>query len=463
MRKILLGLLTAGAIGGVAMFATGAFFSDTETSTGNTLQAGSIDLGVDNHSYYNGVLNPETTWRVDYDLSDDPQRQFFNFTDLKPGDWGEDTISLHVKDNDSWLCADVKLTSDNDNGLTEPEGDDGDITPGIGEGELADAVNFFWWADDGDNVFESDETLLPAGPLGALSVDQTATVALADSQVNIWGDDGPLPGDSVRWVAKAWCFGATSMTPYPQDGGNLGSGPDARPVVCDGSLVNNVTQSDSLTADISFRAIQSRHNESFVCDPNGGGDLCNEKIDLMLVMDNSGSIDDGEETLMQAGAVSFITAMDITDPLSHAGLVSFSNNASLDQALTGVEASVIAAINDPFNGGFTNLSAGILTASTELAGANDRPDGTIPDVMVIITDGNPNLPDNVPTAEAAALAAANAARAAGTTVYVVGVGGDVDATYLQTIADPGKYFPAANFAALEQALLDIVNCQQNAD
>lgn len=270
MKKILYSALAIAAVGGAVLY-TGAFFSDSETSTGNVLAAGAIDLGIDNHSFYNGKLNPETTWRVDYDLDggedQDGPRQFFNFRDVKPGDWGEDTISLHVKDNDSWLCADVKLTSDDDNGLTEPEGDDGDTTPGIGEGELADHVNFYWWADDGDNVFEEDEKLLPSGPLGVLSVGQTATVALADSQTNIWGDQGPLPGGDVRFVAKAWCFGDTTMTPYTQDGGNQQNGPDNRPVKCDGSNESNITQTDSFTADITFRAYQSRHNDGFVCRP----------------------------------------------------------------------------------------------------------------------------------------------------------------------------------------------------
>src|SRR3990170_2294909 len=96
--RVLLSLAMVVAAAAVIIGATFAFFSDTETSTGNVLAAGEIDLGIDNHSYYNGVLNPGTTWRVDYDLSDDLPRQFFNFSDVKPGDWGEDTISLHVKD-----------------------------------------------------------------------------------------------------------------------------------------------------------------------------------------------------------------------------------------------------------------------------------------------------------------------------------------------------------------------------
>ena len=295
MKKILISLFSIGVVAIVAVFATQAFFSDEEVSRGNILAAGAIDLGVDNHSFYNGLLNDGTTWRVDYDLSDDPPRQFFNFADVKPGDWGEDTISLHVKDNEAWLCADVTLTSDDDNGLVDPEEDDGDVTPGVGEGELADAISWYWWADDGDNVLEScvsevvviqgddpntpeveqeyqvpcvDERLLPAGPLGALSVGQTAKVTLADSIRNIWTNSSgdPLDAQDVVFLGKAWCFGSSTMEPYPQDGGNRQNGPDDRPVVCDGTGVNNLAQTDSFTADIAFRAVQSRHNESFVCD-----------------------------------------------------------------------------------------------------------------------------------------------------------------------------------------------------
>src|SRR3989338_5857040 len=93
---------TALIVGG-----TGAFFSDTETSTGNTFTAGAIDLQIDSESYYRGVLNASTTWQVAKDLEEGDM--FFSFDDLKPGDWGEDTISLHVNSNDSYLCMDVSL------------------------------------------------------------------------------------------------------------------------------------------------------------------------------------------------------------------------------------------------------------------------------------------------------------------------------------------------------------------
>jgi predicted ribosomally synthesized peptide with SipW-like signal peptide len=268
-KRILLSLGMIVFVGAAVIGATGAFFSDTETSTGNTFTAGAIDLGIDNESYYNGVRNDGTSWTIDWDLSDGPPRQFFNFSDLKPGDWGEDTISLHVNNNDAYLCADVTLTSNLDNSSTEPEMDDGDtVWTSSNVGELANAVRFYWWADDGDNVYEEGENLLPSGPLGNLNVGQTATVALADSQTNIWGytDDvagggAPLPGNTVKYVGKAWCFGNSTFTPYPQGTTN----PTVRPVVCSGANETNITQTDSMTADISFRAVQSRNNGSFVC------------------------------------------------------------------------------------------------------------------------------------------------------------------------------------------------------
>jgi predicted ribosomally synthesized peptide with SipW-like signal peptide len=43
-------------VGALAAGATGAFFSDTETSTGNTFAAGSLDLRVDSEAHYNGSV-----------------------------------------------------------------------------------------------------------------------------------------------------------------------------------------------------------------------------------------------------------------------------------------------------------------------------------------------------------------------------------------------------------------------
>lgn len=46
MKKILLSVATVGVVGALAAGATSAWFSDTETSTGNTFTAGTLDLAV---------------------------------------------------------------------------------------------------------------------------------------------------------------------------------------------------------------------------------------------------------------------------------------------------------------------------------------------------------------------------------------------------------------------------------
>lgn len=289
-------------VGAVVIGATGAFFSDTETSTGNTFTAGAIDLGIDNESYYNGVLNLGTSWELDFDIDSnngngDVPRQLFNFSDLKPGDYGEDTISIHVNNNESWMCADVTLTSNDDATCNEPENDvegtscalgsepDGDFA----DGDLAQNIEFLWWADDGDNVLEDneEESVISSGPLGALGVDNTATVDLADDDDYIWSTfQGPLGGlltddeDKVVYIGKAWCFG--DIAPAPLEEGNYDSPADnnddedgaGRPedggYTCSGaSSLNNASQTDSATMNVSFRAVQARNNAGFECNvPN---------------------------------------------------------------------------------------------------------------------------------------------------------------------------------------------------
>ena len=102
MRKILLSLLTVSAVAVVAVVATGAFFNDVETSQDNTFTAGKLDLQVDNTTtyYQNDVL--VNGYPQSWPLKDLVGEKFFNFLDVKPEDYGENTISLHVFNNDAW-------------------------------------------------------------------------------------------------------------------------------------------------------------------------------------------------------------------------------------------------------------------------------------------------------------------------------------------------------------------------
>ncbi len=318
MKRIIYSSAVLLFVLGISAGATGAFFSDSEVSAGNTFAAGAIDLKIDNTSYYNNIFSTSTSWT----LTDLTIQKFFNFLDLKPGDRGEDTISLHVNTNDAYLCANVKLTSNDDNGQTEPEAlVDATSSAGVGQGELAGAVNFVWWADDGDNVLESNESVISQGPIGALGLQGSTTITLADSQSNIWtGTGGPVPGDKTYYIGKAWCFGTIGTAPLAQDG--LGSSSPRTPatssggITCDGSALNNSTQTDSLTADVSFSAVQARNNSSFQCVPRKAlGKLVVTKI---VVNNNGGNnvvsdfhlfVDDGfVSTEVLSGATTTVSA-----------------------------------------------------------------------------------------------------------------------------------------------------------
>jgi len=284
MKRIFLSL-TLIVIAGSALFfgGTKAFFSDTETSTANVFRAGAVNLLIGNESYYNGIFNENTSWS----LRDLTVERFFDFDDLKPGDYGEDTISLYVDNNDSYLCADIVLTSNDENGCTGPESlvDDTCGNPGVGEGELAGLVNFIWWVDDGDNVLEDDEIVISGpAPIGNLPLGEVYPITLADSVTNIWNENmegGPIEGETTYHIAKAWCFGEMGVSPLPQDGSgenrapdmdNTGNGiagtPEDGGITCSGILLGNESQTDSMTADVTFRAVQARHNQNFMCVPD---------------------------------------------------------------------------------------------------------------------------------------------------------------------------------------------------
>lgn len=276
MKKILLSVTSIIFAGAILAGGTGAFLSDFGKSTGNTIATGIIELKVDNESYVTDewgklAFSSTTSW----ELSPLEGKLFFNFPDIKPGDIGEDTISLHVNNNHAWACMNIKLTSTKENGQPEPE-DLVDGTKGENAGELQDTLYFKFWADDGDNVYEQGEKIFKRGWVA--NIFDGKNWALADSKTNIWSGSGPLLGNTVKYIGKAWCFGDMHETPIPQDGkGKTGdNGPLFRGTgfTCDGERIGNVVQSDSITADVNFYVVQSRNNSNFRCNSDNGKEYC---------------------------------------------------------------------------------------------------------------------------------------------------------------------------------------------
>ncbi|WP_245810627.1 vWA domain-containing protein [Halorubrum halodurans] len=201
-RKMLVGLGAMGVASAGAGLGTTAYFSDEEGFTGNRLEAGTLDLKLDYKSTYLGgagrlddvkamgypdaqdlgdgryLLDQAPSpadmqeWEdlvqsEEFDFCSPEADQYlvngdgipiFTLDDVKPGDSGEVTISIHICDNPAYLYFSGELTENAENGQTEPEmEDEGEDTDGIGE--LADAIEVcVWYDEDCDNVYEPTGT-----------------------------------------------------------------------------------------------------------------------------------------------------------------------------------------------------------------------------------------------------------------------------------------------------------------
>ena len=80
----------------------------------------------------------------------------------------------------------------------------------------------------------------------------------------------------------------------------------------------------------------------------------------------------------------------------------------------------------------------------------DRPN--VPNVAVVVTDGNPTVPDEV-TGTANTKSNATAAKDQDIIIFAIGVGADVDQSILDAIASPGKTESVVD----ESALVDIID------
>ncbi len=266
---MILALAAIVVVGAGAAAATNAFFSDTETSSGNTFTAGAIDLSLKNTSWYtdeNGDLatSGDTTW--DWDAGS----LLFSFDDIKPGDRGSDAIGIKVTSNDAWVCADVTVTEDSDGTCVDPEKDaEGSGVCGSGvptqNGDLADVLQMVWWADDGDAVLETGETVISNAPLGLAPVGTPVSVAIVDSNVNVFGGSGPLVGNTEEYIGKGYCAGTITLDAQSNTSDDSPAVRGTTGWTCNGASVDNKSQTDVVKLDVAFRAEQSRNNAGFTC------------------------------------------------------------------------------------------------------------------------------------------------------------------------------------------------------
>ncbi|RJR29628.1 hypothetical protein C4564_02050 [Candidatus Microgenomates bacterium] len=164
----------------------------------------------------------------------------WNFDDIKPGDYGRDVISLHVNDNDSWLCTFFAGT-DKENSFTDPEEEAGDTTSGEDQGELSEELKLFaWWDTDNDGIYDPGEIALHENGFGPI-------IPIVEPSAS------PFLGGTTGYIGMAWCAGTQSVNH------------DTGEIECDGSTMGNKSQTDSYLLDVNFYAEQSRNNPDFKC------------------------------------------------------------------------------------------------------------------------------------------------------------------------------------------------------
>lgn len=167
-----------------------------------------------------------------------------------------------------------------------------------------------------------------------------------------------------------------------------------------------------------------------ICDPT-----VPQPLDLMLVIDRSGSMSGQPFTDAKFAAKAFVDFMDLG--IDRVGLASFETSAALNHVLSHDGVSVKAAIDALVTAGTTAIGEGVAVAHAQLM-VNPVP-GVTP-VIVLLSDGQNNAGRDP-------LTAANAAKADGIKIVTIGLGSGADVALLRAMAsteDDYHFAPASS-------------------
>ena len=187
-------------------------------------------------------------------------------------------------------------------------------------------------------------------------------------------------------------------------------------------------------------------------------------LDLVFVLDASGSMSFDDFQMIKAFAENVTTTFAIGPQDTRVGAIVFSNSASISFQLDSFtnRSAVVQAIRQiVFFGDFTNTADALRTLRLDVltTEAGARPQmSAIPRVAIVVTDGGSNMNRyrTIPEAEAV--------RGAGIIVFAVGIGSLINMTELNAMASSPNFvsllndFDVLGFQSL-QRILSVEACR----
>ncbi len=170
-------------------------------------------------------------------------------------------------------------------------------------------------------------------------------------------------------------------------------------------------------------------------------------VQAALVIDQSGSMSGAPLSEARNAASDFVDLMDLQRDRDAVAVISFSDQAYLRQKFTYDRGDAISAIQDIRELGGTDIVAGLMAATQEIARQSVTTDTR--QVIILLSDGNNN------DGPAPVIAAADTAKAQGIWLFTIALGGADTATLSQIASSPEAYYETADPTALMGIYSDI--------
>ncbi|WP_435364373.1 VWA domain-containing protein [Haloarchaeobius sp. DYHT-AS-18] len=326
--------------------------------------------------------------------------------DVKPGDFGELTLSIHNCDNPGYLWLQGEPVTAAENGNSDPEGDDddemgaedesyntndGDTVQDIldSDVELLDAIQtMFWYDEDGDNVYE------PGGVAG--NVDVSIVFDVSGSMDNAMGKFQSAKDGAKTLVNTLDSDDQVSLFPYET---NIDSNNIER-------LTNNFSQVNTtidnlndlgftnIEAGVTYAAEELLGDENLLApptSPSGNDDDAAEKVMVVLSDGNANrSLGDDGSTENLSNANDAQEAIDAAQAAKDEGVRVFSIAYGDDATATTLQS--IASSSDDFfdDADIDNIEQVFAQIAQAIVGEKCFLSGSLRDTLRVLSSSAPN-------------------------------------------------------------------------